>query len=267
MTPATPAPRATPLPDLARLWTDAPAFAGLALVLTLALLPLYTAMAIDSRSFVGESPWLKPVKFHYALVIYLITLAFFARYLPDTMRSGLPWRAFAIAVSAAVLAEVIWLSAAAALNTASHFNTERPVFAAIYPVMGALAVLLTAASLVMGLAIWRNPATGLPGALQLSCALGLILTFAATLPVAGFMAGSPGHAVGAATRHLWLLGWARDAGDLRVAHFLATHALHAVPLAGLAATRLLAATAAWAALIAFTFAQARAGQPFLPWLG
>jgi hypothetical protein len=147
----------------------------------------------------------------------------------------------------------------------------------IYPVMGLLAILLTSASLVMGVAIWRNRDTGLPDALQLSLALGLILTFIATVIVASVLAGGTGHFVGVSTREMWIMGWSRDAGDLRVAHFLATHALHAVPLAGWIATRtltpplatrvVLLSAAAYAALIAGTYVQALAGQPFLPFLG
>lgn len=272
MTTALATPRRTTA-SLARMWTNAPGFTGLAMLLALALIPLVAAMALETRVFQGENPWLKPVKFHIALSIYLITLAFFARYLPPTTRA---WRLFATAVVVAVLGEVVWLSAAAMLNTASHFNTDIPAFAAVYPVMGVLAVLLTSASLVMGIAIWRNQRTGLAPALRLSIALGLILTFFATLIVAGTLSSAPGHFVGTSTRSLAVFGWSRDAGDLRVAHFLATHALHAVPLAGwlaagqapAAATRaVLVAAAAYAALIAGTFVQALNGQPFLPFVG
>jgi hypothetical protein len=275
MTFALTAPRPA-LPDLRRMWVDAPAFAGMAVVLALALLPLITAMALDLRLFDGESPWLKPVKFHIALSLYLITLAFLARFLAPATRAGRGYRLFESAVVFAVLAEVVWLSAAAMQNTASHFNTEVPVFAAVYGVMGAFAVLLTSASLVTGVAILRNAATGLAAALHLSIALGLILTFWATLVVAGYLSSQGSHVVGTSTDTLWLLGWSRDAGDLRVAHFLATHAMHAVPLAGLLAAGLpprtgkrvvVAAAAAYALLVAGTFVQALNGQPFMPFLG
>lgn len=266
----------TPVPDLRRLWTDAPAFTSLALLLALALIPLYAAMALDTRIFNGESPWMKPIKFHYALSIYSISIAFFARYMPAATRQSRASRWYAAAVVFAILGEVTWLSGAAMLNTASHFNTAIPLMTAIYPLMGAFAVLLTSASLTMGISIWRNRSTGLPAALHLSIALGLILTFVSTVVVAGTMSGSGGRFVGISSRTLWIMGWSRDAGDLRVAHFLATHALHVVPLAGLIAQRLspgmatritLAATAAYTALIAATFLQALNGQPFLPSLG
>lgn len=268
-------PRAT-LPDLNRIASDAPAFTLLAILLALGLLPLYAAMWLDLRVFQDESPWMKPIKFHYALGVYSVSLAFFARYMPLQTRQGRPWRWFTAAVVVAILGEVVWLSSAAMLNTASHFNTTIPAFTAVYPLMGLFAVLLTSASLVMGISVLRNRATGLHPALHLAIAFGLILTFLLTIPVAGYLSNSGGHFVGTSTRTLWIMGWSRDAGDLRVAHFLATHALHFLPVAGLLAvwlsparaTRLVwLAAAAFATLVIFTFVQALQGQPFLPFLG
>lgn len=265
-----------PIPNLRRLWSDAPALTTLSVLLFLALIPLYAAMALDSRLFDGESPWLKPVKFHYALGIYTGTLAFFARYMPAATRISRRWRWYSAAVIGAITGEALWLAAAAMQNTASHFNTEITLFMALYPLMGAFAVLLTSASLTMGISIWRNKRTGLPPALHLSIALGLILTFAATIPVAGYLSSAGSHFVGPSTQTLWLLGWSRDAGDLRVAHFLATHTLHAIPLAGLISTALIPtqatravwlASALYALLVAATFVQALQGRPFLPFLG
>jgi hypothetical protein len=275
MTLAIATPRPT-LPDLRRMASDAPALTILAIVLALGLIPLYAAMAVETRIFQGESPWMKPVKFHYALGVYTISLAFFARFMPEATRKGRAWRWFTAAVVVAIMGEVTWLSAAAMLNTASHFNTEIPVFAAVYSLMGVLAVLLTSASLVMGISVWRNRMTGLDPALHLSVALGLVLTFMLTIPVAGYLSSNGGHFVGESTRALMVMGWSRDAGDLRVAHFLATHALHFVPVAGLLAVWLIpaqATRAVWlvaglfAALVIFTFVQALQGRPFLPFLG
>jgi hypothetical protein len=144
--------------------------------------------------------------------------------------------------------------------------------------MGAFAVTLTAMSLVYGLAIRRYRDSGLADALHLSIWLGLILTFVLTVPVAGYMSSGTGHFVGTPETGalMPLMGWSREVGDLRVAHFLATHAMQALPLLGLAALVLpgaLAVRTVWAGaglyivLVAGTFAQALAGQPFLPWLG
>lgn len=269
---ASPAPL---FPNLRRLWTDAPALTVLSVMLILALVPLYAAMALDLREFQGESPWMKPVKFHFALSIYALSLAFFARYMPATTRNSRRWRWFTASVVFAILAECAWLSAAAMQNTASHFNTDIPFFTVIYSVMGVFAVLLTSASLAMGISIWRNRDTGLNPAVKLSIALGLILTFLLTVITAGYLSSAGGHFVG--TPVTWatlpILGWSREVGDLRVAHFLSTHALHGLPLWGLAAARLgdargaltlvWAGAAAYALLVAAVFLQALQGLPLI----
>ncbi len=266
---------ARPLPVLPRLLADEPRFATLGLLLAAALVPLALAGQLDPRLFQGEDVWMKPAKFALALSIYTLTLAFFARFLPEGMAARRPWRLFSIAVVLAILAEMAWIGGAAAYGTASHFNRSSVAMEQIYNLMGGLAVLLTSASFVMGLAIRRNRSTGLAPATHLGLWLGLVMTLSLTMVVAFTMASGYGHHVGTPLTGATvpLMGWSREVGDLRVAHFLATHALHAVPLAGLAATALpatmqrpavLAAAALWAALVAATFAQGLMGLPLIP---
>jgi hypothetical protein len=255
-----------------RIWSDAPAFSRLAFFIALTALPLLAAEMIDTRSFLDAPVWQKPLQFHLALSIYLITLAFFARFLPQGMQSR-RWRIYAGIVCFCIVAELIWVGGAASHAIASHFNVDNVLMGTIYGLMGMFAVILTSASAVMGIAIWRNPNTGLPPALHLSIALGLMLTFILTLIAAGTLSSMTGHLVGTPTTgaRLPILGWSREVGDLRVAHFFATHALHVLPVAGLLASRLLAHTAArafvwastvaYAALVGFTMAQAFAGLP------
>lgn len=269
MTPAL----ALPRPAL-RLWDDAPALAAFALLIALAAIPLLAAATLDPRSFQGEPIWLKPLKFHLALTVYFATLAIFARWLPEGMTDSRLWRAYQSVVIACTTAELLWIGGAAALGTASHFNLSSPVWAALYPLMGVFAVTLTSMTLVMGLAIWRNPATALPAPVQLSIALGLVLTFALTVLAAGTLASGTGHLVGTPVTgaRLPLLGWSREVGDLRAPHFLATHAMHFLPLAGLAALLLparLQLPAVWAsaagftALVLWALMTSLAGRPLL----
>jgi hypothetical protein len=261
---------------LDRMRHDAPMLTSLGLLLTLSLAPTLAAMLLDDRLFQGDSIWLKPVKFQIGLAIYALTLAVYARWLPPGLRAARWFRAYIAIVMVSILAELAWIGGAAALGTASHFNVSTPVWSALYSLMGAFAVTLTSASLVFGIAIWRNRDTGLPGALHLSVALGLVLTFGLTVVVAGALASGTGHLVGVPApgdSGVPILGWSRSAGDLRVAHFLATHALHALPLVGLGAALapadhtarrvVLAGAAAYTALVLATFAQALAGLPLV----
>jgi len=261
---------------LSSLFGAEPLFAAAGMLIALSLLVTVPAMFLDERLFRAENIWVKPIKFQLSLTLFLLTLAFFARWLPAGMTEARLYRLFAAAVVFAILAELVWIGGAAMYGVASHYNQTNPLMARLYPVMGALATLLTSASLVYGIAIWRNTATGLAPALHLSIALGLILTFVLTVPVASIMASMPSHGVGvpADGARLPLLGWSRQGGDLRVAHFLATHALQILPLIGLVLSWMLpermARAGVWisavlfVALVILTLMQALMGQPLLP---
>jgi hypothetical protein len=242
-----------------------PPFAALAILIALAALPLLLAAVLDPRQIGGEGVWIKPLKFHAALVVYLGTLAVFARWLPPGLTDRRWWHVYAAVVSACVVAELLWIGGAAFLGVASHFNTTSAFWSATYGVMGVLAVTLTSAALVMGVILWR--AGTLPPVWREAIGLGLVLTFVLTVITAGTMAGGTGHHVGAPVSGLRvpLMGWSREVGDLRLAHFLATHALHAVPLAGFTGSRVAVrvAAAGWTALTLGAFALALAGRaPF-----
>jgi hypothetical protein len=229
-------------------------------LVTLALLPILAAMALDTRIFQNDSIWLKPLKFHVALALYTASLAVYALALPaDTLKSR-RWRIYQSVVIAAILAELVWIGGAAALGTGSHFNDSIP---GLYPAMGAAAVTLTSLSLVMGIAFWKTRAS----TLHLGLAVGLILTFVLTVAVAGTMSNSTGHHLGTVVTgaRVPIMGWSREVGDLRVAHFLATHAMHAVPLAALTGSRPLvwATAAAYTTITLATFVQALMGQPLI----
>jgi hypothetical protein len=269
-------PMARPIRLIPTLFQPEPRFALLGLLLALAMIPLALAMQIDPRLFQGESIWLKPLKFSFALSVYLLSLAYFARFLPEGMTARRRYRLFATVVIFCVLAEMVWIGGAAMFGTASHFNLSDPMLASLYNIMGLFAVTLTSASLIYGIAIWRNPA-GLPNpALRLSVALGLVLTFGLTVIAAGYMSMMPGHLVGTPVTgaRVPFMGWSREVGDLRLPHFLATHAMHVIPLGGLLAVRLLRSGAAlravWGLSALFTLmtgaalAMAIMGLPVFP---
>lgn len=237
-----------------------PQILRLTLFIALASLPLMAAYALDGRLFQGDSIWLKPLKFHLALTVYAGTLALYGMLLPEGTFATRRWRIYLGVVSAAILAELAWIGTAAALGTASHFN-QAGVWGMVYPVMGAAAVILTSLSLFIGVAFWRHRAD----TLMLSIAVGLILTFVLTVPIAGTMSNGTGHLVGTPVTgaRFPIMGWSTEVGDLRLSHFLATHAMHFVPLAGLTGNR----GAVWGAALGFTglvlwcFARALMGLP------
>jgi hypothetical protein len=276
-------PRPAPSGWLAAQWQrmqrDEPLLTATALFLALLVIPMLAAAMIDPRLHLGENIWIKPIKFAIALSVYTATLAFFARYLPAGTTGTRWYRLFMASVVVAIAAEQVWIGAAAALGTSSHFNLTEPGWAEIYPVMGALATLLTSATAVYAWQIARNRAMTIAPALKTGLVWGLGLTLPLTLITAGTMAGMTGHNVGGAGTDaggLWLMGWLRDGGDLRVAHFFATHAMHLVPAFALGlvfigrseATRAVQLFAlGFTAFVLGTFAQALMGRPFLAFIG
>jgi hypothetical protein len=145
--------------------------------------------------------------------------------------------------------------------------------------MGVLALMLTSAAPVYGFLLLRVHDNRLDPVFRLSVGTGLILTFILTAAVAGYMSGTGSHFVGGVHSDaggLPPMGWARDGGDLRVAHFFAAHAMHFIPAFGFVASRmlpvgrgrlaLLAFAGLFVALVGYTFVQALSGQPFLAML-
>jgi len=250
-------------------------YAGAALCLAALIAPTVVAMALDARTLAGVNVWLKPLRFEVGLAVYLATLAWFAGWLPPGITTTRWYRIYSASVVSAVAAEMIWIGGAASLGIASHFNESSPILAWTYRLMGGLAVLLTSSALVYGILILRNRNSRLDPAFRLSVGLGLVLTFVLTVAVAGYMASSGGHFVGGSSTNAPgapLMDWARDRGDLRVAHFFATHAMHFIPAFGFLTAVSLPAPAAYRAVIGFSvvftgfvgysFGDALMGHPF-----
>lgn len=282
MTPTTPFAHAAPtwqsvfsLNSQMRITAPALYWTGLALMLL--ALPTFALSLLDSRQFQGVSVWLKPLKFQISTGTYLLSLVLFMAWLPVL---ALRTRTARYVVWAAVLSglfEVGYITWQGSQGSASHFNTATPFLATMYTLMGVGAVVLTSASLALGVLIARTHNYGLPPALTLAIVLGLLLTFVIGTGFGGYLSAQrAGHWVGGAMTDsggLPLFKWSRSGGDLRVAHFFGIHAMHFIPAFALTlemarVTHMVARRLVWIFAIAFTaftiwtFIQARNGMPF-----
>ena len=244
-----------------------------ALALTLPLLALGWT---DARLIDGVSVWAKPWKFHLSVGVHLLTLAWLATYLSDTpARARALRRLTAVALACAVF-ELAYITWRAAQGEPSHFNVGTPFAGVMYTLMGLGAVLLTGCAGMLGLWIARAKDFAHGPVLQRGLALGLLLGWALGTLTGAYVSAQTGHGVGGtpgAAAGLPIVQWARDGGDLRVAHFFGLHAMQALPLVAWAAAQLRAtrtglhithaSAAACVALTAFTFIQALRGQPFI----
>lgn len=260
---------------LAELVRRNPALALAGLLFVALSGPVWALQATDPRTLLGVSVWIKPAKFLLSTGVYMVTLAWFFAYAgPGFARSAAGrWTTWAALLGS--LFEVGYIGWQASRGEASHFNFSSGFHIAMYAAMGVGAVVLTSAALVLGLAIARND-VGLHPSYKWAVVWGLILTFLLGGGLGGYMSAQTGHLVGGAETDaggLWLLGWSRSAGDLRVAHFFGVHAMHVLPIVGWAAARAtprragavaaLLFAAAYSAFVVWTFAEAIAGRPFV----
>lgn len=273
--------RALPLPAFrrdagwyARLRRAQPKLTTLGTVMGLMALPLLVAVLLDPRVIDGHSFWVKPIKFFLSLMAYFWTLAWFFGHLSAAAQRSLAARYVLHVTPVLAVLEMAWLVGMAIAGQPSHFNRSTPLAAMLYSAAGVGAVGLTVGMLLTGVLVARERSVPIPGTLRLSMVLGAVLTFVGTLVFAGALGGGTGHSVGGVAGHpgLPLLGWSTTGGDLRVAHFWATHAIQVLPVAGVLLSRQSAGdrrwvlwllAAAYAVFTVMTYVQARAGVPFI----
>jgi len=253
-------------------------FATSVVILIAFMLPTLVAMQFDERLLNGINVWIKPLKFHFAIAVYLLTLSYFANWLSDEFLKNRAYRMFAIIVAITTLLELIWINGAALHGVASHYNRDSVFMQVVYGFMGIFAVTLISSSLIYGIQFFKQK-TQLNESVQFAIAVGLTLTFFLTVIVAGYMSSQPNHWVGgnlSDAESIAVVGWATDGGDLRVAHFFATHALHIIPIFGLIVGSFLSVKASkwlttvvatgFAAFVLWTLNQAISGISFLSFI-
>lgn len=229
-----------------RTWSRAET-AALATIAVCACMLLVTALAfaVDERLLRGVNIWSKPVKFAVSFGLHLATLLIFVRLLPDAVRHGWPVAVALGSACVATLIEVLYVALQSARGRASHFNTDTGWESFMYyQVMGGAALVLVAATILVGVLALRKARTDVGTGLRLGAGWGAIVSAVATLIAAGVLAsgalsgsgpwiGGPRTDAGG----LPIVGWSREAGDLRVSHFIATHLIQAMALAGWLADR------------------------------
>ena len=180
---------------------------------------------LDERVLYGVSIWNKPMKFSISIAIFLWTMAW--------LMDELPQLAFVEKTSRWLIAlmsvEIIIISIQAARGVPSHFNITTWYDAALFNIMG-LAIFINT-WWVFRVMLAYGKLSHLEKAYRWGVQFGMLIFILSSLE--GYvMAARLGHTVGAADGGpgLPFFGWARDFGDLRVAHFVGLHALQILPL-------------------------------------
>ena len=187
----------------------------------------------EARLFQDSLVWIKPFKFALSFAVFFATLALAFERLSEGVQRQTKWRILAAVLAAAFWLEMLYISAQAAQGTASHFSVDTPFHGIMYSLMGVGAALLVAGTALIGWAVLRDGASTLGADLRFGIGVGFMLSTVLTLITAFTLGGNGGHFVGippAGAAVIPFFGWSAVVGDLRPSHFVALHAMQAIPL-------------------------------------
>ena len=199
-------------------------------------------LVIDDRVILGAPAMLKPAKFGLSGAVYLFTLAYMIRELPQSRTL----RVAATAIGGIIVIETALIFFQAARGESSHFNVNTPLDIAIFSGMGMGIATVWILSMLLLILHLRTPAAdrAMGMALRIGLALNIVgagvgwrMTTPSSVQIASmsrgerpFVAGA--HTVGGADGEVGMpiTHWSLRHGDLRVPHFLGMHALQLLPL-------------------------------------
>jgi hypothetical protein len=232
-------------------WRRNPPLVALVVAMLVLAAVALLGLAGDPRVITGAPAWMKPLKFAVSIAIYAATLLWMLTFIPERPRlvAAISWGlllGFGI--------EMVLIVMQVMRNTTSHFNVATPFDAAVFTAMGAAisAMWLLNATVAFLLARRRFAEAPIIWGVRLGLIAGLLgmtVAFLMTQPTpeqdalsaaTGSSSIVGAHAVGVVdgAPGLPVVGWSREGGDLRVAHFVGLHGLQVLPLLGLVLARL-----------------------------
>ena len=233
-----------------RLWRSSAPLTAVGVLMIAATVASVVGILADPRVITGAPAWLKPFKFAVSTAIYSLTLAWIFGWLSDwpRVRRVVGWvTAIVFVLEVAVIDLQAWR------GTTSHFNVSTTVNGVLFSVMGAAILLQTLISVAVAVALWRQRFAdrSLGWALRLGMALtiagamtGPLMTRPTAAQLADARAGARmttagAHSVGGPDGGpgVFVTGWSREYGDLRVPHFIGLHAVQAFALIAIAMRR------------------------------
>ncbi|MEV8510689.1 hypothetical protein [Dactylosporangium sp. NPDC051484] len=221
-----------------------PLVANATLMFTLTLV-CAVGLFVDDRLLMGESVWVKPMKFGFAMGVYGLTLAWLLSKLNKGRRIGW-WLGTVFAIAG--LLDVGAVVYAAAHGTVSHFNNNNePVAQTVRTVfsIGVMPLMLISLVIAVLVLIQRTGDRAMTRALRAGLGLAVASMFVALWLSNSSGAGprtvtdangnpvsmTGGHGIGDPDGNgMFLTNWSTTGGDLRVPHFVGMHAIQVLLL-------------------------------------
>ena len=225
---------------------------------------IFLAMTKYSNTQVfNVNAWYKPFKFAFSTFLFAWAMAWYCYYLPNFNIKMFNWSVIIL-----LGFEIVYIAFQASKGQLSHYNLSTPVYSTLYSMMALAATLVTLYTAYAGFLFFTNSFPNLPDyyvwAIRLSIVIFVMFSFE------GFAMGSSlSHSVGALNdnSNLFIIGWSKTVGDLRVSHFIGMHALQILPVVSfylLRSTKLTFGLGTlYFFLAVFTLYQALQGKPFI----
>lgn len=230
--------------------------------LAIAIVCLVMTRLSDTQVY-NVNAWYKPFKFAFSTFTFAWAMAWYCHYLPDFNIQVFNWTVILL-----LSFEIIYIAIMAAQGQASHYNVSSPFYSLMFSMMALAATLVTLYTAFVGLLFFTGQFPSLPNHYLWAIRLGILIFVVFSFE--GFlMGGRMSHTVGLENdnSNLFIFGWSKLAGDLRVSHFIGMHALQVLPLLSFYLLRdtktTLLAGLLYGALALFTLVQALNGKPFL----
>jgi hypothetical protein len=213
----------------------------------------------------GVNAWYKPFKFAFSTLTFAWAMAWYCYYLPHFNIPLFNWSVIIL-----LGFEIAYIAFQASKGQLSHYNISTPLYSALYSMMALAASAVTIYTAYVGFLFFMYSFPELPTYYVWAIRLGIVIFVIFSFQ--GFAMGSRlNHSVGALNdnSNLFVLGWSKTVGDLRVSHFIGMHALQVLPFIAfyfLKNTKLTFACAIVYALLAvLSLIQALKGKPFMKW--
>jgi hypothetical protein len=205
--------------------------------------------------------WFKPFKFAFSTFLYAWAMAWYCHYLPKFNIEIFNWSIIIL-----LGFEIIYIAWQASKGEESHFNMSTPIYATLFSMMAIAASLVSLYTAYIVVLFFSGKFSELPDyylwAIRLSLIIFVIFSFQGFL-----MGGRLSHTVGLINDNsdLYIVGWSKLAGDLRIAHFIGMHALQVLPVVAYYVLKDLKLTIVisilYGLLAVFTLVQALQGRP------
>ncbi|EON76024.1 hypothetical protein ADIS_3502 [Lunatimonas lonarensis] len=234
-------------------------------LLCLLLSLVFLAMTRISNVQVYQvNAWYKPFKFAFSTFLFAWAMAWYCFYLTDFNITVFNW-----SVVLLLGFEIGYIALMAGQGKISHYNVSSPFYSMMFSMMALAATLVTIYTAYVGLRFFAGSFPDLPSYYLWGIRLGIVIFVIFSFQ--GFlMGGRMSHTVGLSNdnSNLFIVGWSRLVGDLRISHFIGMHALQVLPILAfyvLKNTKLtLVVGLLYAALATFTLYQALQGRPLIP---